>query len=333
MDNENIPDMSNINTHYLGLDLSSPVIAGSSNFTSSVDSISQAESAGAGAVVLKSLFEEQILVQSFESAPESGYPEAGDYLAWYTRNNSVDNYLDLISTARKKVKIPVIASINCYSGEGWIDFAKKVESAGASALEVNVFYLPVDMNQTGSQVEKIYLDLVKRLRMTITIPISVKLSYRFSNILNMVYQLQNHGASGMVMFSRYYEPDFDINNLKVIAAPVLTNPVEKRYVLRWIGMVSALNLDIDLAASTGVYNGEDAIKYILAGANTVQVCSALYKKGFSVITDINKTLQTWMEDKEYHSLRQFRGLLNYRNIENPAVFERSQFMKHYSSYI
>ena len=333
MDNENIPDMSNINTHYLGLDLSSPVIAGSSNFTSNVNSISQAESAGAGAVVLKSLFEEQIVVQSFESAPESGYPEADDYLAWYTRNNSVDNYLDLISTARKKVKIPVIASINCFSGEGWIDFAKKVERAGASALEINVFHLPVDMHQTGSQVEKTYLDLVKELRKTVTIPISVKLSYRFSNILNMAYQLQNHGASGLVMFSRYYEPDFDINNLKVIAAPVLTNPVEKRYVLRWIGMVSALNLEIDLAASTGVYNGEDAIKYILAGANTVQVCSALYKKGFSVITDINKTLHTWMDDKEYHSLRQFRGLLNYRNIENPAVFERSQFMKHYSSYI
>ncbi|HPT12825.1 MAG TPA: diguanylate cyclase, partial [Bacteroidales bacterium] len=224
-------------------------------------------------------------------------------------------------------------SINCFSGEGWIDFAKKVERAGASALEINVFHLPVDMHQTGSQVEKTYLDLVKELRKTVTIPISVKLSYRFSNILNMAYQLQNHGASGLVMFSRYYEPDFDINNLKVIAAPVLTNPVEKRYVLRWIGMVSALNLEIDLAASTGVYNGEDAIKYILAGANTVQVCSALYKKGFSVITDINKTLHTWMDDKEYHSLRQFRGLLNYRNIENPAVFERSQFMKHYSSYI
>lgn len=333
MDSENIPDMSNINTHYLGLDLSSPVIAGSSNFTSNVTSITEAESAGAGAVVLKSLFEEQIMMQSFESAPQSGYPEADDYLAWYTRNNSVDNYLDLISTARKKVKIPVIASINCFSGEGWVDFATRVESAGASALEVNIFFMPVDMHKTGVQTEKLYLDLISELKKKITIPISVKLSYRFSNILNIVYQMQNHGASGIVMFGRYYEPDFDINTLKVTAAPVLTNPVEKRYVLRWIGMTSALNLDIDIAASTGIYSGEDAIKYLLAGANTVQVCSALYKKGFSVITDINKTLRNWMDEKEYHSLRQFRGLLNYRNVENPAVFERSQFMKHYSSFI
>ena len=325
--------MSNISTHYLGLELTGPVIAGSSNFTSNVKSIVEAESAGAAAVVLKSLFEEQILAQSYESAPESGYPEAGDYLAWYTRNNSVDNYLDLISTARKSVRIPVIASINCYSGEGWTDFARKVESAGADALEINLFNLPVDMHQTSMQTEKVYFDLIASLRKIVKIPISVKLSNRFSNILNVAYQVHNYGASGIVMFSRYYEPDFDINTLKVTAAPVLSNPVEKRYVLRWIGMVSALGLDMDISATTGVHTGEDAIKYLLAGANTVQVCSALYKKGYSVITDINNTVRRWMDDKEYSSIRQFRGLLNYKNIENPSVFERSQFMKHYSSYI
>lgn len=333
MDHVNTINMSNINTHYLGLELTSPVIAGSSNFTSNVSSIEEAEAAGAGAVVLKSLFEEQIMSQAFTSAPDGGYPEADDYLAWYTRNNSVDTYLDLISTARKRVKIPVIASINCFSGEGWLDFASKVEKAGASALEINVFYMPVDMNQSGANAEKLYLDLVTELKKKIEIPVSIKLSNRFSNILNMAYLLHNHGASGIVMFNRYYEPDFDINNLKVIAAPVLSNPLEKRYVLRWIGMVSALNLDMDFSASTGVYTGEDAIKYLLAGANTIQVCSALYKKGFEVISEINSTLHRWMDDKEYNSISQFRGLLNYRNVVNPSVFERTQFMKHYSSYI
>jgi dihydroorotate dehydrogenase (fumarate) len=302
--------MNMLNTHYLGLELSSPVIAGSSNFTSSVDSIVEAEAAGAGAVVLKSLFEEQILSQAGSLSVNEGYPEADDYLAWYTRSNTIDSYLDLISSARKKVKIPVIASINCYSGEGWTDFACKVEKAGASALEVNVFYMPVDMHQNGAHAEKLYFDLVADLKKKLKIPISVKIGYRFSNLLNVAYQLHNHGAAGVVLFNRFYEPDFDINNMKVVAAPVLSNPVERRYVLRWVGMVSALNMDMAISASTGVYTGEDAIKYILAGANTVQVCSALYKKGFSVITNINEAISKWMIDKEYTSVRQFRGLLN-----------------------
>lgn len=325
--------MSKLNTHYLGLELSSPVIAGSSNFTSSVSSIVEAEAAGAGAVVLKSLFEEQILSQAGAMSDQSSYPEADDYLSWYTRNNTIDNYLDLISDARKRVNIPVIASINCFSGEGWTDFAVKVQSAGAQALELNVFYLPVDMHQSGAQAEKLYFDLVSELKKKISIPISVKISYRFSNLLNVAYQMHNHGATGVVLFNRFYEPDLDIHTMKVTAATVLSSPVERRYVLRWVGMVSALNINMAVSASTGVYTAEDAIKYILAGANTVQVCSALYKKGFSVIKDINEGIRKWMIEKEYSSVNQFRGLLNYRNIENPALFERTQFMKHYSSFI
>ncbi len=325
--------MSKLNTHYLGLELSSPVIAGSSNFTSAVSSIVEAEAAGAGAVVLKSLFEEQILSQASSLSDKSSYPEADDYLAWYTRNNTIDNYLDLISDARKSVKIPVIASINCFSGEGWTDFAEKVQSAGANALELNVFYLPVDMHQTGTQAEKMYYSLVSDLKKRLSIPISVKISSRFTNLLNVAYQMYNHGAAGLVLFNRFYEPDFDINTMKITAAPVLSNPIEKRYVLRWVGMVSALNIEMAISASTGVYSAEDAIKYLLAGADSVQVCSALYKKGFSVIKEINNGILNWMIEKEYSSIRQFRGLLNYRNVENPSLFERTQFMKHYSSYI
>jgi len=325
--------MTSIATRYLGMELKSPVIAGSSNFTSNVDSIREAEAAGAGAVVLKSLFEEQIVSLASSLSSKESYPEADDYLLYYTRTNSVDTYLDLVAKARKSVKIPVIASINCFSPKGWTDFAVDIEKAGASALEVNIFFMPVDMHQTATESEAVYFKIIDSLKKKLTIPISVKIGLRFSNLLNFAMQTHNHGASGMVLFNRFYEPDFDINNLSVVPASVLSNPAERRYVLRWVGMVSALNIKMDISASTGVYTGEDAIKYLLAGATTVQVCSALYKRGFTVITEINEAIRKWMNTKEFSSIGDFRGLLNYRNIDNPSLFERSQFMKHYSSYI
>ena len=325
--------MSTISTSYLGLELSSPVIAGSSNFTSKVESIKQAEAAGAGAVILKSLFEEQIVSLAGSMLSKDPYPEADDYLQYYTRTNSVESYLELIATARESVNIPVIASINCFSKKGWTDFAVEIEKAGASALEVNIFFLPVDKHQSGADAEDMYYKIVESLTSKLKIPVSIKISMRFSNLLNFAMQLHNHGASGIVMFNRFYEPDFDINSLSVIPASVLSSPVEQRYVLRWIGMVSAQDIKMDISASTGVFAGEDAIKYLLAGASTVQVCSALYKRGFSVITEINEMLHKWMDDKEFKGLSDFRGRLNFKNIDNPSLFERSQFMKHYSSYI
>ena len=325
--------MRTLNTRYLGLELSSPVIAGSSNFTSKVESIIEAEAAGAGAVVLKSLFEEQIVSMAHSLSARESYPEADDYLQYYTRTNSVESYLDLVARARKSVKIPVIASINCFSPKGWIDFAVEIEKAGASALEVNIFFIPVDKHQSCSDSEAVYFKVIDNLRKKLQIPVSVKIGLRFSNLLNFAWQMHNHGASGIVMFNRFYEPDFDINNLNVVPASVLSNPVEQRYVLRWVGMVSAQDIKMDISASTGVYTGEDAIKYLLAGATTVQVCSALYKRGFTVISEINEAIRKWMNAKEFSSISDFRGLLNYRNIDNPSLFERSQFMKHYSSYI
>ncbi|HNX83993.1 MAG: dihydroorotate dehydrogenase-like protein [Bacteroidales bacterium] len=325
--------MSTINTRYLGLDLSSPIIVGSSNFTSKVESIVEAEAAGAGAVVLKSLFEEQIVSQAHSMSSRESYPEADDYLQYYTRTNSVDAYLDLIAGARKKVKIPVIASINCFSPKGWIDFALEIERAGASALEVNIFFIPTDKHENSTDSEKVYFRIIDNLKKKLKIPVSVKIGQKFSNILNFVWQMYNHGAAGVTMFNRFYEPDFDINNLNIVPASVLSNPAEQRYVLRWVGMVSAQDIKIDISASTGVYTGEDAIKYLLAGATTVQVCSALYKRGFTVVSEINETLARWMNNKEFRSISDFRGKLNYRNVDNPSLFERSQFMKHYSSYI
>jgi dihydroorotate dehydrogenase (fumarate) len=325
--------MSRINTRYLGLELESPVIAGSSNFTSRLESIVEAEAAGAGAVVLKSLFEEQIVSMAHSMSSRETYPEADDYLQYYTRTNSVETYLDLVARARKSVRIPVIASINCFSPKGWIDFALEIEKAGASALEVNIFFMPVDKHQSSADSEAVYFKIIDNLRKKLTIPISVKIGLRFSNLLNFAWQMNNHGASGIVMFNRFYEPDFDINNLNVVPASVLSNPVEQRYVLRWVGMLSSQDTKLDISATTGVYTGEDAIKYLLAGATTVQVCSALYKRGFTVITEINEAMHKWMDGKDFKTLSDFRGKLNYKNIDNPSLFERSQFMKHYSSYI
>jgi dihydroorotate dehydrogenase (fumarate) len=325
--------MSTISTRYLGLDLKSPVIAGSSNFTSKVDSLKEAEAAGAGAVVLKSLFEEQIVSLANSMSSEGSYPEADDYLQYYTRTNSVETYLDLIRNARSSVQIPVIASINCFSAKGWTDFAVEIEKAGASALEVNIFFIPVDRNQKASDSEAVYFKIIDSLTKKLKIPVTVKIGLRFSNLLNFAWEIHNHGASGIVMFNRFYEPDFDINTMEVVPASVLSNPVEQRYVLRWVGMVSAQDIKIDISATTGVYTGEDAIKYLLAGATTIQVCSALYRRGFRVITEINEAIHKWMDDKDFKTIDDFRGRLNYRNIDNPALFERSQFMKHYSSYI
>jgi len=325
--------MSKINTRYLGLDLESPIIAGSSNFTSKVESIVEAEAAGAGAVVLKSLFEEQIVSMAHTMASKESYPEADDYLHYYTRTNSVESYLDLVAGARKRVNIPVIASINCFSPQGWTDFAVEIEKAGASALEVNIFFIPTDKQQGSAESETVYFKIVDNLKKKLQIPVSVKIGMRFSNLLNFSWQLYNHGASGIVLFNRFYEPDFDIKNMNVVPASVLSSPAEQRYVLRWVGMMSAQDTKMDISASTGVFSGEDAIKYLLAGANTVQVCSALYKRGFTVITEINEALHKWMDDKEFMNISDFRGKLNYKNIDNLSLFERSQFMKHYSSYI
>jgi dihydroorotate dehydrogenase (fumarate) len=317
----------------MGLELKSPIIVGSSNFTSRIESIKEAEAAGAGAVVLKSLFEEQIVSLAHSMSARESYPEADDYLQYYTRTNSVDAYLDLVAGARKSVSIPVIASINCFSPKGWIDFALEIEKAGASALEVNIFFIPTDKHQGSTDSEKVYFMIIDNLKKKLKIPVSVKIGLRFSNLLNFVWQMHNHGASGIVLFNRFYEPDFDINNLSIVPASVLSSPEEQRYVLRWVGMVSGQDMKIDISASTGVHTGEDAIKYLLAGATTVQVCSALYKRGFTVISEINDSLHRWMEMKEFRTVDDFRGILNYRNIENPSLFERAQFMKHYSSYI
>lgn len=324
--------MINLETKYLGLTLRNPLIISSSGLTDSVEKIKLAAEYGAGAVVLKSIFEEQINYQAGVLTENSDYPEASDYISNYTRSHSLDNYLNLIKEAKEAVDIPVIPSINCVSAADWIDYAKKIESSGADALEVNMFFLPVDKNLAPEKAEKVYFELVEKLRSTLTIPFAIKLGQRFSNLFYLIDQIHNRGADGVVLFNRYFEPDIDIHSMNVIPAAVFSNPEEKRNVLRWIAMTSSLNFRMSLSASTGVHNGEDLIKYLLAGADTVQMCSVLYKNGHEYIKDVLDEMVSWMKSKEFNSIDEFRAKLNYKNFADAGKYERAQFMKYFSAY-
>ncbi len=324
--------MKNLSIKYLGLNLRSPLIVSSSRLTSTLGQLKEAEDNGAGAVVLKSLFEEQINhhINSIPCSP--GFPEADDYLSNYIKANSVEKYLDLIKSAKKNLGIPVIPSINCYTSHGWTGFAKNIEDAGADAIEINVFFMPTDRKKSSADSEKLYFELIQSLKKTIKIPIAIKMGYRFSNILYMVDQFYMRGIEGVVMFNRYFEPDIDINKMEVIPASIFSQENERRYVLRWIGMASAQKIKIDISASTGVYTGQDAVKYLLAGANSVQVCSVLYHKGIPHMKTMNEQITEWMKRNKFESIDEFRGRLNYLNYGKPTVFERTQFMKYFSSY-
>lgn len=324
--------MSRLNTRYLGLELKSPVIAGSSSQTSTLAKMKEAEDYGAGAIVMKSLFEEQINHMIAVTDVQSAYPEADDYMAYYIKSNAVEEYLNLISSAKKSLEIPVIPSINCISSGTWIDFARNIQEAGADAIEINMFFLPVKSNITSGDAEKMYMELIEKLKNTIKIPLAIKMGFRFTNILNVIDLFYRRGVEGVVMFNRFYEPDIDIEKMTIIPAHVFSTSEETRYVLRWIAMASALKLNIDISASTGVHSWEDAIKYILAGASTVQVCSVLYEKGISYIRKINEQILNWMEEKGFEKPDQFRGKLNYSSVSNPVNYERTQFMKYFSSH-
>jgi dihydroorotate dehydrogenase (fumarate) len=323
--------MEKLETKYLGLTLKSPLIVSSSRLTSTFENLQFAEENGAGAVVLKSLFEEQILHHISTLPVSQGFPEADDYISYYTKSHSVDEYLELIRTSKKWLGIPVIPSINCFSSKGWTDFAGKIEDAGADALEINLFFLPSNRKKSAADSEKIYFDLIEKLTAEISIPIAVKIGYRFSNILYMIDQFYMRGIRGVVMFNRFFEPDIDINTMEIVPASIFSNEGDRRNVTRWIAMASAQDIKIDISASTGVHSGDDAVRYLLAGADTVQVCSVLYQKGVPFLRAMNQRISDWMTMNSFNSIDEFRGKLNWQNYENPDVFERTQFMKYFSS--
>jgi dihydroorotate dehydrogenase (fumarate) len=324
--------MINLSTNYLGLSLASPLIVSSCGLTGSVDKIKRFAELGAGAVVLKSLFEEQIRHEAGSQIQTGDYPEAYDYISRYVKSNSLEEYLKLVESAKKAVKIPIIASINCLSASEWISFAKEIESAGADALELNVYFLASEKDVPAERIENLYYELLQKIRAVVTIPIAVKIGYQFTNLAATVNNLHLRGAKGVVLFNRFFEPDLDIETMKIIPSEVLSSPVDIRQSLRWVGILSDKVERIDIAASTGIHDGKAVIKQILAGAKAVQICSVLYKQGEKQLAVILDDLKLWMTRKKYNSIAEFRGKLNYSHIADPAMYERSQFMRYFSDF-
>jgi len=323
--------MPSLETSYLGLKLKNPIVVSSSGLTSSVNKIVEMEQAGAGAVVLKSLFEEQILHDAGRLEMSNDYPEASDYIRAYTKANSVAEYLTLIKEAKAKVSIPIIASINCFSSNEWVGFARQIEAAGADALEVNVFFLPTDNNKSASFYEQTYLDLAEKLRSAVKLPIAFKLGNHFTNVLWIIRELYFRKINGVVLFNRFYEPDIDINKLKMVSSEVFSHPSDLRTSLRWVALSANKVPNMSIAASTGIHTGDAAIKMLLAGASATQVCSAVYKGGPAAITKMVGTIEKWMDDKGYKTVEEFRGKLSYAKMADPASYERSQFMRYFSN--
>jgi len=327
--------MADISVKYLGLDLRTPLIAASSGLTDNIDNLKRFEKHGAGAVVLKSLFEEEIRLEkdaSLSKMSSSGfiYPESMEFYDYLdgADNESTFRYLDLIREAKKKISIPVTPSINCVTAEQWTEFPKLMQDAGADALELNIFIIPSDLNRTKFDNEKVYFDIVKEVKKQVSIPISLKVSFYFSDLALMLKKLSETGISGLVLFNRFYSPDFDIDNMEITSASVLSSPGDFSPSLRWLAIMRE-HVSCDLASSGGVHDGNTLIKMILAGANAVQVASAFYKNGIDYGDEIIDALQAWMKKNKYKNIDEFRSLMSQRETSNPAVFQRVQFMKYF----
>ena len=324
--------MKDLSTSYLGLQLKNPIVVGSCGLTSSLDKIVDFADNNAGAIVLKSLFEEQILAELNQNVESyaADYPGSYDYIREYTRENTVGEYLKLVRESKAKTDIPIIASINCVSSDEWVSFAKSVENEGADALEINISLLPSNPQKKSEDYEKIYFDVLEKVAGLVSIPIALKMSKYSSSLANLVSRLSWSGkVAGFVLFNRYYRPDFDIENLTVHSAPVFSTPDEITTPLRWIALLSGI-VEQDFAASTGVHNGEGVIKQILAGAKAVQVVSTLYKNGASFIPELLAELETYMERKSFASIEDFRGKLAYQEEDDLSALQRIQYMRYFA---
>ena len=325
--------MVDLKTNYLGVSLKNPIIVGSSGLTDNSDKIKKLEDNGAGAVVLKSIFEEEITLEYekivAEEAPNRYKDEFLDYLDYRIKEQNINKYVELIASAKKAVDIPVIASVNCSSKHEWTNFAKELQEAGADALEVNLFLLPSNLNTTPEENEKLYFDIIERLKERIKIPIALKISYYFSNLALMIKKLSETGIAGLVLFNRFYSPDFDINKMEVTSSNVLSHPDEMTISLRWIAIM-ANRVSCDLAASTGIHDGNAVVKQLLAGANAVQTVSTIYNNGPEKIQNMLKDIKKWMINHNFEKIDDFRGKMSQAKIGNPAAFERVQFMKYFS---
>lgn len=322
--------MADLSTTYLGLKLRNPLIVGSCGLTSTVSDIVALEKAGAGAVVLKSIFEEEILMEmehEVSAAETDGYDaKAFDYYDYKIKDKNLSAYVKLIEETKAAVSIPVIASINCVSAHEWPYFAKKIEQAGADALELNIFALPTNFKKTSAENEQLYFEVANKIKEHVSIPVSLKISPYSANLGPFIQKLSETGIAGMVLFNRFWSPDFDIDNFTLTASHVLSRGDELALSLRWIAIMSE-RVSCDLSASTGVHDAPSAIKQILAGAQSVQIVSALYKQGKGYLQTILNDMKAWMEKHEFESIDAFRGKMSQAKSEDPAMYERVQFMR------
>ncbi len=326
-----------LSTNYLGLQLKNPIVPSASPLSEDISNIKLMEDAGAAAVVLYSLFEEQIEHESLElnyftSVHNESYAEATSYFPEpFEFKTGPDEYLEHIKKAKDAVGIPVIASLNGKSLGGWVDYAKKIESAGADALELNIYLLAADTSKNSASVEKDYVDIVKAVTSSISIPVAVKMHPYFSSVANMASQLDKAGAKGLVLFNRFYQPDIDLETLEVTPNVLLSTPMSMRLPLRWIAMMYK-KVNADLAATSGIYSEADVIKMLMVGAKVTQMLSCLLKFGIGHISDVLTKLKFWMEVNEYESVEMMRGSMSYMNVADPSVFERANYMKLLHSY-
>ena len=328
--------MADLTTKYLGLTLRNPIIIASSGLTDSFSKIAELEKNGAGAIVLKSLFEEQIILEAEQNLNEARknkliYEEASetlDYIDVHISEKELGKYLNTIKQVKKDLSIPLIASVNCVSDIGWTGFARQIEKAGADALELNIFIMPFGFDINCDETEQKYYSILRKVKKEIIIPVAVKINPYFSNLGKIIMNLETEGAKGVVLFNRFASPDIDIEKVKITSADILSNPVEMNNSLRWVAIL-ANRLQIDIAASTGIHDGEAIIKQILAGASAVQIASTLYKNGISYIIEMLKYLENWMDKKGFNYIDQFRGKLSQEKCSHPDVYERLQFMKYF----
>ncbi len=323
--------MIDMKTQYAGLTLRNPLIVGSSGLTTSPERNKEFEKAGAGAIVLKSIFEEQIEMQSDSLMQDSDQEEVTDYIHSYAKANQANSYLDLIKRTKEQCTIPVLSSINCYRSDMWIDFAHQTELAGADAIELNIFSLPTSTAYNPNETRDLYVDILRKVKETVSIPVIVKLGKNIENIPALVNTLKANGANGVVMFNRFYQPDIDINNMQVVSGNVFSNHSDLSDTIRWTAIVAGKVPGISIASSTGIHDWEDVIKCLLAGASVVQLCSALYTHGSEIISQILTCIEEWMHQAQFQDLSQFQGKLNCSNIPDPMMYERSQFIKYFSN--
>ncbi len=319
-----------LSTKYMGLSLKNPVVVSSSKLTDNIDNIRACAAAGASAVVLKSLFEEQIIAQTKAKLQRNDmyfwYPEASDFVLEISKGSGVNEYLKLISDAKKAVDVPIFASINCVSPVEWTKFAAKIEEAGADGLELNIAIFPFDRKVSSQQIEDTYITILKEVKKNTNIPVAVKIGPYFTNTMAMAYRLAEAGADGLVLFNRFYNPDVDIASMKVVSDNIFSSPEEKAIPLRWIALLSADGIPCDLAASTGIHYSIGVVKQLLAGAAVTQICTSVYQNGIAYISEIVSGLEEWMRKHNYRTIKEFKGLVN-KEAENTAAFERIQYMK------